>query len=71
MSKIGINQKKSVEINGILNYEEKSIEINNETLSLESLLKDFDGYDIKIILTREGFEENPDSEYVEKDLSDF
>lgn len=72
MAKIGISKKKSIEINGILNAEEKGIEINGETLSLEGLIKDFDGYDIKIVLSNESFNENPTSEDVEeRDLSEF
>lgn len=71
MSKVGIIKKKSLEINGILDVENKGIEVNGETLPLEKLLKDFDGYDIKIVLGSENYNENPTAEDVGEELGKF
>ena len=71
MGKIGIVKKKSLEVNGILNVEENGIEVNGETLPLEELLKDFDGYDIKIVIGSEDFNENPTAEDVGDGLGKF
>ena len=71
MGKIGIVKKKSLEVNGILNVEENGIEVNGETLPLEELLKDFDGYDIKIVIGSEDFNENPTTEDIGDGLSKF
>lgn len=71
MGKIGIVKKKSLEVNGILNVEENGIEVNGETLPLEELLKDFDGYDIKIVIGSEDFNENPTTEDIGDGLGKF
>ena len=71
MSKVGIIKKKSLEINGILDVENKGIEVNGETLPLEELLKDFDGYDIKIVLGSEDYNENPVAENIGDGLGKF
>lgn len=71
MSKVGITKKKSLEINGILDVENKGVEINGETLPLEKLLKDFDGYDIKIVLGSENYNESPTTEDVSEELGKF
>ena len=71
MGKIGITKKKSVEINGIFNFAEMAMEINGETLPLEKLLADFDGYDAKIILSNEYNNDNPTVEDIEEDLGKF
>ena len=71
MSKIGIIKKKSLEINGILDMENKGVEVNGETLPLEELLKDFDGYDIKIVLGSEDYNENPTNEDIGNGLGEF
>ena len=71
MSKFGLSKKKSVEINGILNYEDMSVEINGESLPLKNILNDFDGYNIKIALAQEECSESPVLEDIEEDLGKF
>ena len=71
MPKIGIIKKKSFEVNGIIDIENLAVEVNGETLLLENLLKDFDGYDIKILITKEDSNENPTNEDIGEDLNKF
>lgn len=65
MSKLGIVKSKSVKVTGLLNVEDKVIEVEGENLPLEELLKDFDGYNIEIKISNEITNEYPTKEDLE------
>lgn len=50
MAKVGISEERKKTIIGIVNTNDMTVEIEDKTFSIQTLLEEYDGMDIKIIV---------------------